>query len=236
MLVSAIIPTLNEEACLERCLSSLSRQGPGVEIVVVDGGSTDGTRPKARKYTRRVYNLGRRGIGAARQLGFEKARGKYVYMTDADCWVTPGLLRSFVKALERNSAVAVTGPTRYHGLSGKVMQAWYRFYDRHYFRFKYGTVGLSGRNTLIRRDLLLRALRGKSMPNFWEDGFITFSLKSYGKFVYDDKLYNFSLERRFRNPLILFRTVRAYMKGMREFRKKGNITSCHLPVTSGRKP
>lgn len=234
MLVSVVVPTLNEGRCLEKCLSSFADGKLKTEIIVVDGGSADGTREIARKYADKVFNLKARGIGTARQFGLENARGKYVYMTDADCWSGPLLLANMVKVLEERSAIAVTGPTKYDGIGGKLMQAWYYFFDKYWFRYKYGTFGLSGRNTLFRRHELLAAIRGVKMPNFWEDGFMTFRLKKYGETLYDDRLYNFSLERRLSDSMTLLRTIRTYRKGMREFAEKGNIISYHLPLTSGR--
>jgi hypothetical protein len=48
MAVSVIIPTLNEAACIQETIRSLRRQGAD-EIIVVDGGSTDGTHELARE-------------------------------------------------------------------------------------------------------------------------------------------------------------------------------------------
>jgi len=234
MLISVIVPTLNEGSCIEKCLSSITSQGSDVEILVIDGGSTDNTREMAKKYTKKIYNLKKRGIGIARQVGAEKAVGKYVYMTDADCWASPNLLHDMVKMLEKSSAIAITGPTKYSGINGKIMQLWYYLYDKYYFRYKYGTIGLSGRNSLIRRDKLLDAIKGKEMPNFWEDGFMTFCLRKHGKMIYIDNLKNFSLERRLKNPLTLIKTIKMYKKGMKELKQNGKISSCHLPLTSGR--
>jgi len=232
MLVSVVVPTFNEEKCLEKCLSSLA--DGKTEIIVVDGGSTDNTLKIARKYTTKVFNLNKRGIGIARQFGAENAKGKYIYMTDSDCWSSPQLLQRMVRVLERNSAIAVTGPTRYFGVHGKIIQIWYYIVDRYLFEYKYGIFCLSGRNSLVRRDKLLKAIKGTILPSFWEDGVITLKLKNYGKMTYDNSLYNFSLERRLSNLRTLIKTAIAYIKCAREFAKKGNITSCQLPVTSGR--
>ena len=235
MKITAVIPTLNEEKDLEKCLTSLKNQKPEIEIIVIDGGSADNTIEIAKKYTNKVYNLKKRGIGIARQFGAEKANGKYIYMTDADCWSDSGLLNSLKEKLEKNKMIAITGPTKYHGLNGKIMQMWYYFFDKYYFTHKYGTIGLSGRNTLIVKDKLLLAMEGKIMPNFWEDGFISFHLKKYGNFLYDNNLCNFSQERRIRNPLTLIKTIKMYIQGMKEMNDTGNIVSCHLPTTNGRR-
>lgn len=52
--VSVIIPALNEESLIECSLLSVVRQSEKTELIVVDGGSTDGTLSIARKHARLV--------------------------------------------------------------------------------------------------------------------------------------------------------------------------------------
>ena len=51
--ISAIVPTLNEESCIEECLERLELAGVD-ELIVVDGGSVDRTRELARKRADKV--------------------------------------------------------------------------------------------------------------------------------------------------------------------------------------
>lgn len=230
MKVSIVVPTFNEQECIENCLKSMASQNlPSFEIIVVDGGSSDRTIEIAEKYADKVYNLKKRGIGIARVFGAKKARGKYYYMTDADCWANPGLLKNFYSLFEKNNFAAITGPTKYFGINGKIMQNWYYFFDKIYFKKKYGVYGLSGRNTMVDRKVFLKAVGKKKVPNFWEDGFFSFELKRFGDFLYSDKLFNFSFERRLRNPLFIMKTIITYYKGMREFKKSGTIKKLYLP-------
>ncbi len=234
MLITAVIPTLNEEKFIKKCLSSLSKQCPKIDIIVVDGGSTDRTLEIAKRYTKKVYNLNKRGIGIARHFGAKKAKGNYIYMTDADAWTRPNLLNNLREKLENKNAVAITGPTKYNGCKGKMIQLWYYLIDKYLFKLKYGTVVLSGRNTLVKKDILLNSLKGAVMPNFWEDTFITFKLKKYGKFIYENDLYNFSDERRVGNISTIIETLRVHLIGIKEFKKTGTIALAHLPLTKDR--
>jgi glycosyltransferase involved in cell wall biosynthesis len=90
-MVSIIVPVLNEAPTLAKVLRDLgqldfSQFKVGKEIIMVDGGSTDGSLDKARseKYTR-VFSLeDEYGRGAALRLGIAKARGNVIAFFPAD--------------------------------------------------------------------------------------------------------------------------------------------------------
>lgn len=81
--ISVIVPVLNEEKDLRRCLSALRLTG-SEELVVVDGGSTDATASIAREFTDKVLHSER---GRAKQMnaGAETATGDILLFLHADC-------------------------------------------------------------------------------------------------------------------------------------------------------
>ena len=86
--ISIVIPCRNERERLDACLAALEGQDVprgSFEIIVIDGGSTDGSGALA--LTRDVTLLTDQGRGpaAARNLGIARARGEIVAFTDADC-------------------------------------------------------------------------------------------------------------------------------------------------------
>jgi glycosyltransferase involved in cell wall biosynthesis len=104
-MVSVVIPTYNRAAMLRAALQSVFEQTyRDFEIVVVDDGSTDDTRaflescgPPVRCY------YGRHGGAArARNLGMERARGRYICYLDSDDLYYPHKLALQVEHLERN--------------------------------------------------------------------------------------------------------------------------------------
>ncbi len=80
--ISVIIPTLDEEANLARLLPGL-RDGGGVEIIVADGGSRDGTRAVARANGAAVITA-ERGRGNQLAAGAEQATGDVLLFLHAD--------------------------------------------------------------------------------------------------------------------------------------------------------
>lgn len=73
----------NEEAVLDRCLSSIADLMD--EIIIVDTGSTDGTKEIAGRYTDRIYDFPwQNDFSAARNFSFSKATMDYIYTADAD--------------------------------------------------------------------------------------------------------------------------------------------------------
>lgn len=90
-LVSIIVPVLNEAPTIERALQSLTALNfhefeLSVEIICVDGGSTDGTFELASEAAgvRTFSTLAREGRGAALRLGIEHARGDVIAFFPAD--------------------------------------------------------------------------------------------------------------------------------------------------------
>ena len=73
----------DEAAVLGRCLDSAA--GVFDEIVIVDTGSADETKPIARRYTKDVYDFAwRQDFAAARNFGFDRAAADYCMWMDAD--------------------------------------------------------------------------------------------------------------------------------------------------------
>jgi glycosyltransferase involved in cell wall biosynthesis len=104
LLVSVVIPCLNEAASVERCVElardALESNAITGEVVVVDNGSTDGSAELAEQAGARVVSESRRGYGSAYLAGFEAAEGTYIVMADADLTYDFNDIPRFVQALE----------------------------------------------------------------------------------------------------------------------------------------
>lgn len=101
--ISVIIPTLNEAACIAEAIRSVRSQDPR-EIIVVDGGSTDGTADLAADADVVLHS----GKGRARQMnaGAARARGGILLFLHADCMLEPGALEQAVRSLANPAILA----------------------------------------------------------------------------------------------------------------------------------
>ena len=108
-IVSVIVPARNEEASLRACLDSLVAQlDISFEIIVVDDGSTDGTRAIAESFSRVCVITpgplapGWTGKNNAVTAGAREAQGKWLLFTDADTVHTPGSLARALAEAEQH--------------------------------------------------------------------------------------------------------------------------------------
>lgn len=97
--ISVILPVYNNVQYLEECLDSvLAEKILSIEIVAVDDGSTDGSGQMlddyAGKYENiRVFHQENSGVGVARNLGLEKAKGEYICYLDSDDYYCSEVLK-----------------------------------------------------------------------------------------------------------------------------------------------
>ncbi len=101
--VSIVVPTLNEAACIELCLQRFRSDFPGCELVVVDGGSADGTVELAARYAHVVRSV----AGRATQMnaGAVVTTGDLLWFIHADCQVPADALDLLRQAVRDPSVV-----------------------------------------------------------------------------------------------------------------------------------
>jgi glycosyltransferase involved in cell wall biosynthesis len=103
-LVSVVIPCLNEEGNIERCVraavDAMYAAGIQGEVVVSDNASEDRSAELAAAAGARVVHEPRRGYGSAYLAGFAAARGRYIVMADADLTYDFNEIPRFVEQLE----------------------------------------------------------------------------------------------------------------------------------------
>ncbi|MFI6506670.1 CDP-glycerol glycerophosphotransferase family protein [Streptosporangium sp. NPDC050855] len=125
---SVVVITYNDATRLPRAVRSVLRQSlRGVEVIIVDDASTDGTEPVARalqredprvRYLRTEVNSG--GCGTPRNRGVASARAPYVMFLDSDDELTRHACKSLLLEIERTGADFVTGQiSRLYERTGK---------------------------------------------------------------------------------------------------------------------
>lgn len=114
-MVSIIVPIYNIEDYLANCIESIISQSyTDIEIILVNDGSTDGSKNIIDKYEKldsriRVVNKYNGGLVSARKAGISVAKGEYVLCVDGDDAITQDCVEQLVKVAEDEDADAVIG-------------------------------------------------------------------------------------------------------------------------------
>src|SRR5205085_9866044 len=108
MLISIIIPCYNAERTIAATIDSALAQEVETEVIVINDGSTDGSRGVITSYGSRVRaeHGPNRGVSAARDRGSALAQGAFLQFVDSDDQLAPGTLLRRVEALRAAGADA----------------------------------------------------------------------------------------------------------------------------------
>jgi glycosyltransferase involved in cell wall biosynthesis len=112
--VSVIVPVYNEAAHLDELLRAIQASPVKKEIIIVDDGSTDGTREKLQalppiEHVTIVFHERNYGKGAAIRTALAHARGEYVLIQDSDLEYDPQDYPKLLRPLEEGKANVVYG-------------------------------------------------------------------------------------------------------------------------------
>ncbi len=97
-MISVIVPIFNAESSLPRCLDSIVSQSfKDLEIILVDDGSTDGSRCICDAYSAqdsriKVIHKQNGGVSEARNVGLRAAKGEFVQFVDNDDIIHPQMI------------------------------------------------------------------------------------------------------------------------------------------------
>jgi rSAM/selenodomain-associated transferase 2 len=176
MLLSIIIPALNEARAIVETLDAAARVRGEVEVIVVDGGSSDGTAEVARGRGARVINSAR-GRGAQMHAGALAARGEVLWFLHADTLAPADAAECIGRALRDARAVGGNFRVRFDGASVAA-----RFLTRLYPRLRLLGLAYGDSGFFVRRAAYERAGGFKPFPIF-EDLDLLRTLWRQGRFV-----------------------------------------------------
>jgi glycosyltransferase involved in cell wall biosynthesis len=160
LLISVIVPALNEESVIAQCLASLAQQklrAALYEVIVVDNGSSDRTKETARSFgdslTLTVLERSGVRISALRNYGAARAKGEFLAFLDADCVAPQHWLEQAVDLLRANDFRIIGAQYRIPAGSSWVAKAWYG----DLWRLKDGPVSyVPGGDLAVSRELFTR--------------------------------------------------------------------------------
>jgi glycosyltransferase involved in cell wall biosynthesis len=132
--LSVIIPCYNEEETIEEIVRQVQATGRAEEIIVVDDGSTDGTREvlsglDGHGAVKVVLHQHNQGKGAAVRTGLQHATGDVMLVQDADLEYDPRDYHALLQPIEEGKAKAVYG-SRFLGGPRRTMFFWHMLGNR----------------------------------------------------------------------------------------------------------
>jgi hypothetical protein len=144
--VTIVITTYNHARYLDEAITSaLAQEGDGIEVLVIDDGSSDDPGSVVSKYPGvRLVSQPNQGLSAARNAGTREARGRFVQFLDADDRLLPGAVASNLAVFGQRPDCAMV-----HGSYRSVASDWTPIWQPRPF--------VIGENALL--DLLVRGNR-----------------------------------------------------------------------------
>jgi glycosyltransferase involved in cell wall biosynthesis len=128
-LLSVVIPVYNEVRTIEEVVARVRRSGVPVQIIIVDDGSTDGTRELLNAWQDAadltiVMHETNQGKGSALRTGFSHAKGDVVIVQDADLEYDPSEFEKLIQPIIEDEADVVFG-SRFSGDNQRVLYFWH---------------------------------------------------------------------------------------------------------------
>lgn len=133
--ISVIVPVYNASTYLKQCLESLVNQTmKGLEIIVIDDGSTDDSGRIADSFAAqhsnfRVYHQSNRGIGATRGIALQYVTGDYVGWVDSDDFVGPDMYSRLYDAAHQNNADVMSCDYSFYPDKVSTKEKWFKMYQ-----------------------------------------------------------------------------------------------------------
>ena len=176
-MISIIIPTYNEANIIAKLISYLRQDIPAdaIEIIISDGGSTDGTMLLAAKAGATALLSPVKGRAAQMNYAAAKAKGNILYFVHADCFPPQGFVADITSAVKKGYE-AGRYQTRFTGNSWRLtLNAFFTRFDTF--------VCYGGDQTLFVTRSLFTQIKGYDESKLiMEDYDITHRIKQQGKY------------------------------------------------------
>ena len=209
--ISVIVPVYNQERYVRKCLRSILQQDiQGLEIVVINDGSTDNSLAIIKSIAAQddrivIIEKKNEGVSYARRDGLKAARGKYISFVDSDDYLPPHALERLYDIIKREDVDIVSGACirqmglyKRRGRSGRISgrrislpELWDDLYIS-YFGINILPVQMWGR--LYKKEVIDKAMTevplfSKTVRSMGEDEFFNLMLHPYIKSMYISNAY-----------------------------------------------
>ncbi len=126
--LSVIVPVYNTERYLRRCLDSILGQESGyrIQYIFINDGSLDNSGKILADYKNvknvTVIEQSNEGLSGARNVGLDRAAGKYILFVDSDDRLVDGAIKKLLDMAFKHDADVVAGNFRYVDTNGKILR------------------------------------------------------------------------------------------------------------------
>ncbi len=174
--LSVVMPVYNEVASVEEILRRVRAVPIAKEIIVVDDGSTDGTRDCLARFQKQpdlhiVYHPRNRGKGAALRTGFERATGDIVLIQDADLEYDPVQYPLLIQPIVEGVADVVYGSRFAAGSPHRVLYFWHSVANRVLTTLSNAATDLNLTDMETCYKVFRREVIAQILPTLKENGF-----------------------------------------------------------------
>lgn len=131
MQFSVIVPFLNEEQFIERCIQALLSQSfdrQQYELIFIDNGSTDRSADIVKQHPITLLHESRQDPYLARNRGIQAAKGTFLAFTDADCIADPHWLTRLSQTIKTRNADIVIGSLHHPAPASTLVKDYAHFY------------------------------------------------------------------------------------------------------------
>ncbi|MFM1792614.1 MAG: hypothetical protein RLZZ252_968 [Bacteroidota bacterium] len=131
MLISVIVPIYNVERYLAQCLDSIIGQTySALDIILVDDGSTDGSKTIAEQYAAKdervtLISQENQGLSGARNTGMAVAKGEFLVFVDSDDWLDPAILEEAINTIDPSIDLVGWGYERVFETHSNLGSTWF---------------------------------------------------------------------------------------------------------------
>lgn len=194
--ISVIVPVYNAEKYIEQCLNSILTQSlQGIEIVIVNDGSTDGTLEKIKKIMNnndniKLINQKNAGVVEARIAGYNNATGDYIGWVDADDFIEKDMYKKLYElAIKSNADISMCNYKFFPYKPNKKIKWFKNFYGQVDYNFvEKNTVQW---NKIVKRELLEKVDIVRLFEEIGEGAYAIVLINTNNIVTLDEELYNY---------------------------------------------
>ena len=163
--LSIIVPVYNVVTYIDECLNSIIKSyKSGIEVILVDDGSNDGSENKCDFYADKyeyikVIHQENGGLSVARNVGIENSIGKYIWFVDSDDYISETSINDIYIAIDKNKDLIIGEYESFYPdgkrIIPEVAKSERDILPYEYF-MKLGSVSYAAVKFIVKREIIIR--------------------------------------------------------------------------------